>query len=108
MLNFVAYNNASPEIYGNFAQQTGGMLMRPMSRSPAVLARGLTDVVRVLLAQMEGQPTEVQELEGFQLVDVSGLNVERQTEQVGLQEHPVGWKLQDSCATPAVVHCDVP
>lgn len=82
VLNIVAYNNAAPEVYGSFAQRTGGMLMNPISRNPAVLARGLTDVVRALLGQMIDQPAEVQELEGFRLMDVSGLNPDRQTEQV--------------------------
>ncbi|WIA35204.1 hypothetical protein OEZ86_003667 [Tetradesmus obliquus] len=61
VLNCVVYNNnyRGPDtslmrLCGCFAQQTGGMLMQPESRNPAVLASGLTTVVKLLLSSMEG------------------------------------------------------
>jgi hypothetical protein len=100
ILNCVVYDSSRPGsgrnaadtpmmwLYGCFAQQTGGMLMQPGSRSPTVLANGLTTVVKLLLSRMEGvamdNPAAANgaangagsgfELEGFRLVDVSGLH----------------------------------
>jgi hypothetical protein len=67
ILNCVVYNNdvftvgpdadpsAEQRLYGSLAQQTGGMLMEPdSSRDSSVLARGLTAVVRKLIARMQG------------------------------------------------------
>jgi hypothetical protein len=113
ILNCVVYNTGSGDrysavragakpcatqcLYGSLAQQTGGMLMEPdSSRDPSVLARGLTTVVRKLVATMEGvqlpagnqqQQTgpgaaadDELDLSGFKLIDVSGLNAERSCE----------------------------
>jgi hypothetical protein len=107
ILNCVVYDmsrsselSAMMQLYGCLAQQTGGMLMKPDSRSPAVLANGLTTVVKLLLSRMNaaGLPQASQqqdgsaaaaaaaaaaagdngsgsglELEGFRLLDLSGL-----------------------------------
>jgi hypothetical protein len=67
ILNCVVYNtdvftagpaappSATQRLYGSLAQQTGGMLMEPdSSRDSSVLARGLTAVVRKLIARMQG------------------------------------------------------
>jgi hypothetical protein len=102
ILNCVVYDmsrssdlSAMMQLYGCLAQQTGGMLMKLDSRSPAVLANGLTTVVKLLLSRMNaaGLPQASQqqdgsaaaaaagdngsgsglELEGFRLLDLSGL-----------------------------------
>jgi hypothetical protein len=94
ILNCVVYEGSSTgrhadtavmKLYGWFAQQTGGMLMVPNSRSSTVLADGLTTVVKLLLSRMDGaaaaaaaaagssEGAQGSELEGFRLVDVSGL-----------------------------------
>uniref|UniRef100_A0A383VJ19 VWFA domain-containing protein n=1 Tax=Tetradesmus obliquus TaxID=3088 RepID=A0A383VJ19_TETOB len=112
VLNCVVYNNnhRGPDtslmrLYGCFAQQTGGMLMQPESRNPAVLASGLTTVVKLLLSSMEGvalpppqrngpaaaggggdgdeydyYDSDVEQLEGFRLVDVSGMRADVSSE----------------------------
>jgi hypothetical protein len=94
ILNCVLYEGSSTgrhadtavmKLYGWFAQQTGGMLMVPNSRSSTVLANGLTTVVKLLLSRVDGaaaaaaaaagssEGSQGSELEGFRLVDVSGL-----------------------------------
>jgi hypothetical protein len=90
VLNCVVYEGSSTgrqadtavmKLYGCFAQQTGGILMVPNSRSPTVLANGLTTVIKLLLSRMDGAAAaaaavgsgEGAELQGFRLVDVSGL-----------------------------------
>ncbi|WIA35205.1 hypothetical protein OEZ86_003668 [Tetradesmus obliquus] len=96
VLNCVVYaGDSEPDtslmrLYSCFAQQTGGMLMQPESRNPTVLANGLTTVVK--MPRMEGaalpQPQQdngpagsaAAQLEGFRLVDVSGLRADVSSE----------------------------
>lgn len=62
-------------MWGRVAQATGGMLLNPLSRSPDLLSEGMLSIVRALLSRLVlGQPEfEADSLEGFQLLDVSGL-----------------------------------
>jgi hypothetical protein len=92
VLNCVLLNgdDSDQAIYGSLAQQTGGMLMQPRSRSPSVLASGLMAVVKTLISRMPGQQQHAANgaanqdpsaLDGFRLMDLSNLPA-RNTEQV--------------------------
>jgi hypothetical protein len=89
VLNCVLYGRDpdNEAIYGSLANRTGGMLLKPCSRSSWVLAKGLMAVVKTLLSRMPGQPADEagnndpSELDGFTLMDISKLP-ERNTEQV--------------------------
>jgi len=107
ILNCVVYwsgsSGASPQqpsatqvLYGSFVQQTGGMLMQPISRQSSILAKGLMDVVKMLLLRVqgaaagEGAVEAADELPGFKLIDVSGLNPERESERAAAGEVAYG------------------
>jgi hypothetical protein len=103
ILNCVVYEGSNTgrhaatavmKLYGWFAQQTGGMLMVPNSRSSTVLANGLTTVVKLLLSRMDGVAAAAAaaaandgssegsaDLEGFRLVDVSALRGDVSSEE---------------------------
>lgn len=76
-------------LFGSFAQQIGGMLMQPDSRNSAVLAQGLVTVVQSLLERLVGhgpaeagaQPEATEQLQGFKLIDLSGVTADRASEQ---------------------------
>lgn len=92
ILNCVVYNTQGRDfstpcqtqlLFGGLAQQTGGMLMQPLSRDADALAAGLVSVVQALMARLMGQPSDQQQqgedsgvgtsLEGFRLIDLSGV-----------------------------------
>ena len=98
ILNCVVYNSRGLRatvpcekqlLYGSFAQQTGGMVMQPDSRDSVVLATGLVSCVQSLLGRLIGRrlqqqpqpedaedgqvPQAEQGLQGFKLIDLSGL-----------------------------------
>eukprot|EP00798_Chlamydomonas_sp_ICE-L_P016432 gene16432-22646_t len=87
VMNCVIYNHV-PEsnVYGSVAQETGGMLMIPRSRTADVLAEGMLQVVKTVLNQLEGVSSDkVTELAGFDLFDLSGLSHrEREADPAGL------------------------
>eukprot|EP00798_Chlamydomonas_sp_ICE-L_P007958 gene7958-1174_t len=81
VMNCVIYNHApGNKVYGSVAQETGGMLMIPRSRTADVLAQGMLHVVMTVLNQLGGVSSDkVTELAGFDLFDLSGLSY-RETE----------------------------
>lgn len=104
ILNCVVYNTYglyAPQLceaqllFASLAQQTGGMLMQPLDRNSSSMATGLLSVVKALMARLQGgqvnttqhqhQPDEedgaLQGLQAFKLVDLSGVNPDRSSEQ---------------------------
>ena len=84
VLNVVAYSNVAETLstLGALAAATGGLLLRPAARDPALLARGMLAVVRSLAAQLQpaaAAPAAVGEagadeaalLQGFELLDAA-------------------------------------
>jgi hypothetical protein len=95
---------ATQLLFASIAQQTGGMLMQPESRNAAAMAAGLVSVVKALMARLGGtqheglqqqqqQQQQQQEdgielgaaaggvgLQGFRLIDLSGVHPDRSSE----------------------------
>lgn len=107
VLNAIIYNSrglSAPQpcdkqlLFAGLAQQTGGMLMQPESRSAATMADGLLSVVKALMGRMRGgivAPQHQQDedmaqnrdsagagerLVGFKLIDLSGVHPDRSSE----------------------------
>jgi len=100
ILNCVVYNTRGLRatepcqkqlLYGSFAQMTGAMVMQPDSRDSFVLAQGLISVVQSLLGRLvgrrlrhqgeEGEVPQADQLQGFKLIDLAGITVDRTSEQ---------------------------